>query len=132
MDTPAYLPSLGLLDGLGAAAAGGADSPAALPHIGLLQGASPVSAPFVDERFPQLPPPLPRAWLSDIGVNALYGRGTLGLLVANRDEVFPGVNQGGDPAPLPHMGLLLAAGSTPPTLVVTLKAGSWIRYRKLV
>lgn len=107
--TPAPLPSLGLLDGLGTAAAGATDSPAPLPSLGLLGGLGTAAVVVEEPPLEWVQERIPGAWYVDPGFSALYAWHQRGVLVANRDEVAEPVgNQGGDPAPLPHLGLLLA------------------------
>lgn len=85
--TPAPLPSLGLLDGLGTAPAGPVDSPAYLPSLGLLGGlgtAAGVSADPVRVWHD----PWPSAWYADIGFAAIYAWMPVGIPVAQRDQAL--------------------------------------------
>jgi hypothetical protein len=85
--TPAPLPSLGLLDGLGQAPAGGTDSPAPLPSLGLLGGLGGAGG-LVEEPIQRYVEDLPRAWFADPGFAAVYAFQPVGLSVANRASVF--------------------------------------------
>lgn len=112
--TPAPLPNLGLLDGLGVAASGGTDSPAPLPSLGLLGGlgaaASPPPPPPPPPPQPVSQEPLPAAWQADLGFAAAYAFQPLGIPAGNRDEVAPPAGGGiSAPGPLPHIAMLLEA-----------------------
>lgn len=102
--TPASLPHLGLLDGLGLASVGSSDTPAPLPHLGLLQGLGniplPSGAPIYSDH------PIPVAWYVDPGFAAAYAWRPEGLPVANRDNIAVSTASIGSPAPLPHLSLL--------------------------
>lgn len=87
-DTPAPLPSLGLLDGLGTAPTGAVDSPAPLPSLGLLGGLGTAVAASTDPPF-VWHDPVPAAFFADIGFQAIYAWTPLGIPVSQRDEVAP-------------------------------------------
>lgn len=88
--SPAPLPSLGLLDGLGTAPI--PSSPAPLPSLGLLGGLGVSTVPGAD-------PPLvwfegiPGAWNADPGFAAAYALQPVGIPVGNRDE-YAGIGSG--------------------------------------
>ena len=83
--TPAPLPSLGLLDGLGTAPSGAVDSPAYLPSLGLLGGLGTASVPASDPAL-VWHEPWPAAWHADIGFAAIYAWMPVGIPVAQRDQ----------------------------------------------
>lgn len=83
--TPAPLPSLGLLDGLGTAPSGAVDSPAPLPSLGLLGGLG-TAAGVSDDPVRVWHDPWPAAWYADIGFAAIYAWIPVGIPVAQRDE----------------------------------------------
>ena len=85
--TPAPLPSLGLLDGLGTAPSGAVDSPAYLPSLGLLGGLGTASVPASDPAL-VWHEPWPAAWHAEIGFAAIYAWMPVGIPVAQRDQAL--------------------------------------------
>lgn len=97
-----------------------ASTPAPLPSLGLLDGLGEPATP-VDDRQGVIEHPLPMAWHADPGHAAAYAWYALGVLVANRDEVSPpppppppATDSSGGAAYLPHIGLLLEGEPGPP------------------
>lgn len=128
--TPAPLPHLGLLDGLsGIAVSAQAGSPAPLPSIGLLlAGGAPPPPPPPPP--PSGPPALrfddgvPAAWSANLGFASTYFWQQLGIAVARRDETSVVPAQGGYPAPLPHLGLLLTGTGLVTARVAVVESGT--------
>jgi len=126
--TPAPLPSLGLLDGLGTAPSGAVDSPAPLPSLGLLGGLGTAPGATTDPAF-VWHDPVPAAWFADIGFAAIYAWVPAGIPVSQRDEA---IQYTGTVDELIFASALSTAAGTytaPATVVVTLRTGSWIRYK---
>jgi hypothetical protein len=94
-----------------------ASTPAPLPSLGLLDGLGEPATP-VDDRQGSTDHPVPAHWSVDPGHASAYAWYALGVLVANRDEVSPppppASGGSGGAAYLPHIGLLLETGSPPP------------------
>ncbi len=128
--TPAPLPHLGLLDGLsGIAVSASSGAPAPLPALGLVLAAGAPPPP------PPPPPPsgppalrfddgVPVAWMADQGFASTYFWQQLGVPVARRDETSVVPAQGGYPAPLPHLGLLLTGTGLVTATVAIVESGT--------